>query len=167
MSSVPRGRLYIDKDVQRALVLQLVRHWALFMVVLTGILLALDSLSEPQRSLRQHLLSLWQRHTTLLVVVVALFPAFLYDSIKLSNRFAGPIMRLRSALREAAAGELSQPLVFRKSDFWQDMAVNYNALRERLQEERSVGTPTEAAWNDREVGELISTGSGECGSHCG
>lgn len=161
MSSVSRGRLYIDRDVQRALVLQLVRHWALFVVVLTGILLALDSLSDPQRSFGQHFMSLWQRHSALLVVVGALFPVFLYDSIKLSNRFAGPIMRLRSALREAAAGELSRPIVFRKDDFWQDIANNYNALLTRLAEERQGRAATEVAWNPDETDALATANAAE------
>lgn len=161
MSSVSRGRLYIDRDVQRALVLQLVRHWALFVVVLTGILLALDSLSDPQRSIGQHFWSLWQQHSALLVVVGALFPVFLYDSIKLSNRFAGPIMRLRSALREAAAGELSRPIVFRKDDFWQDIAKSYNALLSRLADERQGRAATEVAWNQDEPSESALVGAGD------
>jgi hypothetical protein len=165
MSKGSRERLYVDKDVQRALVLQLVRHWAVFVAVLTGILLALDSLSEPQRSIGQHFLSLWQKHAPLLVVAVALFPVFLYDSIKLSNRFAGPIMRLRSALREAAAGDVSRPLVFRKNDFWQDMAESYNALLVRLREERSNGAATEVAWRDDAAGELVGAGSADTVSH--
>jgi hypothetical protein len=161
MSKAPRGRLYIDKDVQRALVLQLVRHWAVFVVVLTGILLAMDSLSEPQRSFGQHFLSLWQRHAGLLIVVAALFPVFLYDSVKLSNRFAGPIMRLRRALQDAAAGDLSRPLVFRKNDFWQDIAENYNALLMRLQEERNARGGTELAWSPENAEDLAMAGAGE------
>lgn len=132
MSKPSRGRLYIDKDVQRALVLQLVRHWAVFVVVLTGMLLALEALGQPGASLGEHVASLWTRHAALLAVIASLFPVFMYDSMKLSNRFAGPIMRLRRALREANAGGPPQPLKFRKDDFWQDMADSFNELVERL-----------------------------------
>lgn len=138
MSTVSRGRLYIDRDVQRALVVQLIKHWLIFVTVLTGILFALETLSDPQISFSRHFTSLWQRHAPLLIVIVALFPVFAYDSIKLSNRFAGPILRLRNALRESAFGAEAKPIHFRKDDFWQDIAASYNVLVERLNESQAV-----------------------------
>lgn len=132
MSKSTRGRLYVDKDVQRALLWQLFRHWALFVVVLTGMLMALEALEAPHHSLGDFAGALWNRHAPLLVVIASLFPVFAYDSIKLSNRFVGPIVRLRGAMREAVLGKPVSPLQFRKGDFWQDMADNFNALAERL-----------------------------------
>lgn len=132
MKKTSRGRLYVDKDVQRALLLQMIRHWVLFGVVLTGILLALDSLTDPSKSFGGHFLSLWQRHATLLATVAALFPIFVYESIKLSNRFAGPMLRLRRLMRQAADGEPVGSLEFRDGDFWQDMAASFNDLVSRL-----------------------------------
>jgi hypothetical protein len=133
MKNMSRGRLYVDKDVQRALLLQMIRHWVLFAVVLTGILLALDSLTDPSKSLSGHFLSLWHRHSTLLATIAAMFPIFVYESIKLSNRFAGPMLRLRRLMRQAADGEAVGPIEFRDGDFWQDMAGSFNDLVARLQ----------------------------------
>ncbi len=157
MSKPARGRLYVDKDVQRALVLQLMRHWLLFVTVLTGILVALEAMRDPQLSLAQHARELWNRHAVLLVVIVSLFPVFVYDSIKLSNRFAGPILRLRRALREAAAGESLRPVTFRKDDFWQDMADNYNALLERLTPQRDSPRAANEPWKEADPAERAST----------
>jgi hypothetical protein len=132
MKKTSRGRLYVDKDVQRALLLQMIRHWVLFGVVLTVILLALDSLTDPNKSFSGHFFSLWQRHSTLLATIAALFPIFVYESIKLSNRFAGPMLRLRRMMRQAADGEPVGLLEFRDGDFWQDMAESFNDLVSRL-----------------------------------
>jgi hypothetical protein len=149
MSKPSRGRLYIDKDVQRALVLQLMRHWLIFVTVLAGMLLALETLRDPHASLTQHARQLWYSHAPLLIVIASLFPVFLYDSIKLSNRFAGPILRLRRALREAVSGESTRPLQFRKDDFWQDMADSFNALLPRLKPLADAPPAERAAWADQ------------------
>jgi hypothetical protein len=157
MSNKSRGRLYVDKDVQRALVVQLVRHWALFVAVLTGILLALDSLAAPQQSFGDHFRALWNRHAPLLVTIVALFPVFVYDSFKLSNRFAGPILRLRKRMQEAAAGEPVEPLQFRPGDYWQDLAENFNVLAERL-EANDRGRHKQGQAAGEEAAELVGAG---------
>jgi hypothetical protein len=133
MKKISRGRLYVDKDVQRALLLQMIRHWAMFGAVLTGILLALDSLTDPSKSFGEHFFSLWQTHASLLVTIAALFPIFVYESFKLSNRFSGPMLRLRRLMRQAADGEPVRPIEFRDGDFWQDMAESFNDLVSRLE----------------------------------
>jgi hypothetical protein len=133
-----RSRLYVDKDVQRALIWQLFRHWAMFFGVLLGMLLALQALSAgPSQPWHSLLRATWERNAPLFVVVLALFPVFAYDSIKLSHRFVGPITRLRSALREAARCERVQTLQFRQDDYWQDIASNFNILLQRLPADRS------------------------------
>ena len=145
MSKSARGRLYVDREVQRALLWQLFRHWALFIVVLTGMLLALEALGSAQpRSLAGNLAAVWARHAPLFVVVLSLFPVFAYDSIKLSHRFVGPIVRLRGALRAAARGEPLAPLRFRQDDFWQDMAESFNELVAQRDESAERGHDHEA-----------------------
>jgi hypothetical protein len=135
MVSRKRGRLFVDKDVQRALVWQLVRHWVVYLAILSGILIALEWLQAgPQYPLRTLAAAVWNRYGILFVGVAALMPAFVYDAIKLSHRFVGPMVRVRRALRELACGESIEPIVFRKRDFWQDVAANLNAVSERLAE---------------------------------
>jgi hypothetical protein len=147
MTSGARGRLYVDKDVQRALLWQLFRHWALFVTVLMGMLLAIEALNaNPQPTWGGFFRAAWQRHAPLLLVVATLFPVFAYDSIKLSHRFVGPILRLRGAMRQAALGQPVKNLQFRKEDFWQDMACSFNALIERL--------PTSSADECRDQGNV-------------
>ena len=48
------------------------------------------------------------------------------DTIRLSNRFAGPVSRLRNAMRKVADGGSYEPLKFRGNDFWTELADDYN-----------------------------------------
>ena len=42
MALKKRGKLYIDRDVQQALLWQLLRHWTIFLVVLVAMLLIIS-----------------------------------------------------------------------------------------------------------------------------
>lgn len=61
-----------------------------------------------------------------LIVSLALLPVFLLDAARLSNRFSGPILRVRRTLAAIAVGEETQPLHFRQNDFWKSLAVDFN-----------------------------------------
>jgi hypothetical protein len=156
MAQNTRGKLYVDRDVQRALLWQLFRHWTIFIVVLVAMLLALEALAGgPPRSLSDYAGVLWARHAPLLIVIASLFPVFAYDSIKLSHRFVGPIVRLRGALKAAAAGQPVKPVQFRENDFWHDMADSFNDLMQQVAEERKgqARSPTET-WDVRSPASL-------------
>lgn len=54
-------------------------------------------------------------------------------SIYMSHKIAGPLYRLRKAFREAANGNLEQSLVFRKRDYFQELASDYSAMMASIQ----------------------------------
>jgi hypothetical protein len=93
----------------------------------------------------------------LLIIMVCLFPAFAYDSIKLSHRFAGPIYSVRTALRKLADGEDMPELSFRKGDFWTDMSGDINRIAARLREKSNDEAAQDEAAQDE--GELLETAS--------
>ena len=57
-----------------------------------------------------------------------MLPILLLDVLITSNRFAGPLYRLRRSMRALAAGEHVQPVVFRDGDFWHEIADEFNAV---------------------------------------
>jgi hypothetical protein len=75
---------------------------------------------------------MWFYFGPALVGAVLLMPLVLFDIVRLSNRFAGPLLRLRRSLRALAKGEEVAPLKFREGDFWQDFAKEFNAVAERM-----------------------------------
>ncbi len=151
MSEVNRKKSYVDPQVQGALVRRLVIHWVSYVSVAAAVAFCLQVLSNPVQPLGEHIRNAWWTHGLFLLVLVFLLPVFVLDSIKLSNRFAGPIYRLRRTIHNIAQGDPPPRLKFRDFDFWQGMAQDFNLMIDRLsgrdiqhEEEDSVETPEPA-----------------------
>lgn len=132
MSHPERKKTFIDPKVQGALVRRLVRHWLLFMIVASMVSFCLQVLSNPFRSLGEHVQELWWTHGPFLLTMVFLLPVFVLDTIKMSHRFAGPIYRLRQVILEIAQGDPPPRLKFRDFDFWQGLAEDFNRMVDQL-----------------------------------
>jgi len=132
MAQPRRTKHFIDSNVQGALARRIIIHWLAFLGVACLISFILQVLSNPFNSLSSHVTGMWLTHGPFLIVTCFLLPVFILDSIKLSHRFAGPIFALRRAIREVAAGQPPRKLKFRRRDFWQDLAIDYNAMLAQL-----------------------------------
>ena len=58
----------------------------------------------------------------------------LNDVAVFSNRFIGPIYRLRSDLASFQNGKPLRPIRFRENDHWKDLAESVNLLIRRIKE---------------------------------
>jgi nitrogen fixation/metabolism regulation signal transduction histidine kinase len=103
-----------------------------FLILTAFVSFLLQVLSNPFRPLSDHMQNLSWTHGPLLMVMVFLLPVFVVDTIKLSHRFAGPIFALRRAMREVAQGQPPRQVRFRSSDFWHELAEDYNAMLKQL-----------------------------------
>ncbi len=133
-----RKRVLVDRQIQGTLGLRIVTHWVLFFVVSVSVTAALRILTNVGHT------SGWELASIVLrdqigpgVVLLALLPWFVLDSLKLSNRFAGPMVRLRGAIRQLTSGEDVPPVTFRKGDFWREVADDFNLLRQRVLADRA------------------------------
>ncbi|HVT27280.1 MAG TPA: hypothetical protein VHE81_04615 [Lacipirellulaceae bacterium] len=127
-----RKKQFIDSNVQGALARRVILHWLVFTLITAVVTFILQVLADPFRPLSAHLHDMWLVQGPLLLVMVFLLPVFVMDTIKLSNRFAGPIFSLRRAIREVAQGGAPKKLKFRRHDFWRDLADDYNNMLSRL-----------------------------------
>ena len=129
MATIPakRSRTLIDTEVQGSLLRRVALHWIVFFVLNTIALTVWIRLFEQPDANWGHTFgdTLW-RFLPFFIITAALIPAFVWDTLKLSHRFAGPIMRLRNALKDIKEGRAVAPLKFRDSDFWQEIASNFN-----------------------------------------
>jgi hypothetical protein len=66
--------------------------------------------------------------TPVAIIAIVVLPMFIKDSINLSNRFAGPIVRVRRALADFADGKSPAPVEFRHGDFWKSLAHDVNRV---------------------------------------
>ncbi len=131
-----RKRLLIDRKVQGALMLRAVEYW--FCCVLTVGLALLawnlwNLLTGPDESLHGYFVEAWHYFVVAGVVSLLVLPALVYDALRMSNKFTGPLFRLRRELRRLAAGERVPPIRFRTNDFWSDMADEFNAASDRME----------------------------------
>lgn len=125
-----RTKNFIDRSVQGSVLLRLVAHWMLFLVTAGAFLFFVELLTSDPRDAGRNV---WLRYGPVSLTVIVLGPIFLHDLCKVTNRIAGPILRLRKAMRELADGQDVAPIEFREGDFWQDLAVEFNRVLERVQ----------------------------------
>ena len=127
-----RRRTYVDSHVQAALCKRIFWHWCAFfavvMLVISGFQVLLGT---PGQTWSQRLGSQLGYTFFLGVVVLSLLPAFMLDAVRFSNRFVGPIARLRRGMRELADGGNTEEMRFREGDFWADAAEEFNELRKQ------------------------------------
>lgn len=141
MSDKKRNRLFADHKVQGALIKRLVGYWFFAWLVVLGLALlvavlfgmAADDVSIGQ-AISRILANLWLP----ILISIMVLPVLVRDCLRLSNRFAGPVLRLRRGIKQLADGETAQPIKLRTGDFWQELADDFNRVVERFQ-------PTEAS----------------------
>jgi len=134
LTMAKRKRVLIDSEVQWAIGRRLMLHWLLFLACLLSIntfLLAVVSLGE--QGLGAAIKMGLKAQLPLVSVMLVLLPVFVYDTMKLSNRFAGPMYRLRISIAELARGKPTRPVRFRDGDFWLRAANEFNELRDRVE----------------------------------
>lgn len=133
----PRKRLFVDRKVQGALVMQVVRYWLLALLTVGGLMFlgwvcmgsGLNGVVTNSDSLKEimPLISIGVVASAMVMLVLVA------DLIRVSNRFAGPLVRLNKQIQESLeTGEL-KPVSFRENDYWQELAENYNHLIEQVE----------------------------------
>jgi hypothetical protein len=101
-----------------------------FLLAAAALLFFIEMLTGDPRDAWANLL---YRYAPTVLVVLVLAPIFIRDFCKLSNRFVGPMVRLRRAMRDLAEGREVSPIHFRTRDFWKDLAADFNRVVERVQ----------------------------------
>ncbi|MEQ1827091.1 MAG: hypothetical protein ABL921_14145 [Pirellula sp.] len=125
--SVRRNQKYVDREVQTSLLKRICAHWVLFMFAnIVAITLWTRFLETPLDPWSDTIRLASNRIIPFAMVSMALFPVFVWDAIKLSNRFAGPIIRVRKVLAQIANGQIPKPIEFRNGDFWKSLAHDLN-----------------------------------------
>ena len=139
MQTKLRKRLLVDYRVQGALIARVLLYWVLCLVgvqiirvILCGVSLILNlSLSDT-----------WNLWISELLASLLFIPLVVCDLLRVTNRFVGPMYRLRREMHRLAQGEPTAPLAFRTGDMWNEFADAFNAVRahvERLAGRLSAG----------------------------
>ena len=136
MSRSQRKQNYVDSHVQGALLRRICSHWLVFFFVSgIAVILLQTLLGDPAKTLGQRIRMETGEFMLMAIVMISLFPAFMLDTIRFSNRFVGPIGRVRRHLRELQSGE-TERCKFRDDDFWSEMASEFNGVADLVKTQK-------------------------------
>ena len=133
MATYARKRLFVDAEVQGRFALRAVAYWLGCMTVVMGMAMLGRLLMKPTEPFFTSSEALWACLAPLVLATVLVLPVMVYDIIVVTHRLVGPLLRLRGAMRRLANGERVEPIRFRKGDFWQEFADEFNAVAALVQ----------------------------------
>lgn len=133
-----RKQNFVDSTVQGALLRRIVLHWFLYFIVAGLAIVMLQAmLSGPDgEPLLTRVVNEIKSFTLVGLILICIFPAFLLDTIRFSNRFVGPVGRLRRYLRQLGSDQNTERLSFRGGDFWSEMADEFNTVATLVEEQQ-------------------------------
>ena len=76
----------------------------------------------------------WNQYGPVFVLSLLVLPLALLDCLIMSNRYAGPLLQLRRAMKRLAKAESVEPLHVRRRDFLQELVNDFNRAAARLEE---------------------------------
>lgn len=154
-----RKQLFVDPEVQGALVAETIIYWVVCTLSIALLLLCWRVLTGPVRPIWSHLDDMWFFYGPAFVASLIVMPLAITDVIRVTNRFAGPLFRLRRSMRALAAGQRVARLQFRKDDFWYEFAEEFNAVAAELERLRGLEKRRLDTEGDREPCFAESAGS--------
>jgi len=145
MQNSRRRQNFSDEMVQGELMFRVVIYWMCCLLTVALLVVAWSIHTGPPRPIRIVLQQSLIRYSPAIFGSVVLLPLVLLDVLRVSNRFVGPIQRLRNALRRVAAGDPVDPIRFRSNDYWQDMAFYFNQFLQAQYNPLAKSQPSPAA----------------------
>jgi hypothetical protein len=135
-ATTKRALHYVDSAVQGALLRRIFFHWCGFFSVVAILAVSMQTLlGDPAQAFYARLWYEIKGFGLIGIIMLALLPAFMLDTIRFSNRFVGPVGRLRRSLRELRDGDVKL-IQFRGNDFWCEMGDEFNAIARLVESQR-------------------------------
>ncbi|TWU57408.1 hypothetical protein [Rubripirellula reticaptiva] len=131
-----RQQLLIDRHVQGTLLQRTALYSVACAVYFIVILVFAETMSNTNATLSDAIVKCMDEAIYWAPGLILLAPLVAYDMLRLTNRFAGPIFRLRREMQRLVDGKSEFPLTFRDGDYWTDFAGVFNKLRDELIELR-------------------------------
>ena len=137
MTRTKRQNNFVDSSVQGALLRRIFSHWVVFFFVTGLSVVALQTLlGDPAKPLVQRFQMEAGEFVLIGIIMLALLPAFMLDTVRFSNRFVGPILRVRRHLRELGSEQTTEPCSFRDNDFWIEMSTEFNRVVDLVEDQK-------------------------------
>ncbi len=132
-----RQQVWVDRSVQGVLVGRVILYW-LYALLYVGIGSACFQYNQnPDWTLVKHSQVLFGQIWPWLPTAIFLLPLAIYDVVRLSNMFAGPVYRLRKHFAELRNDIACAPFTTREDDYWRDLAAPINDMQAEILRLRS------------------------------
>lgn len=124
-----RKQKFVDTHVQGALLRRILLHWvSFFFVAAMTVVLMKTLIGDMNVTFMENVMNSIGEFSLIGVILLCLFPVFMLDTVRFSNRFVGPIGRLRRHLQELGTEKSTKKCSFRDNDFWSGMAEEFNKV---------------------------------------
>jgi hypothetical protein len=154
-----RKHLFVDAKVQGTLINRAVGYWFFCLLTLTLMILCWRMATGPVQMFSTHFDEMWFSFAPAFIGSFILLPLVVYDILRMSNRFVGPLVRLRRSMRALARGEDVEPLKFRDGDIWHDFAQEFNDLAARVQKLKQGASSDKVTGSEEREDEAILAGT--------
>ncbi|MDA1049900.1 MAG: hypothetical protein O3C40_05405 [Planctomycetota bacterium] len=130
-----RRQIFADRKIQGTLLAHTAIYWFYCLFSVTLIAVCWIIFTKQPESSAELFTQLWLNCGPALLGSVLLLPLVLLDCLRLSSRFAGPMVRMQRVMRELAAGQTPPAFALRPGDYWTEFAENLNTVMERLRQQ--------------------------------
>lgn len=120
-----RRQLMLDQEVQGMLINRVVLYW---FVCLAGTGLAAWSWSIFTQEQPLSIPAIIVQLAPAWIGSLILLPLCLVDILRQSNRFVGPVLRMRNTMKCVQLGDAIEPMQARDDDFWGDLIDRFNEI---------------------------------------
>lgn len=160
-----RKKQFVSGPIQGRLMVQIGVYWVLYHFFLWFALFVFRyadhrvtaSMSGSSLSLQDLYGQFVRDYYPVVICALGSLPIVLIDMMKLTHRVAGPLVRVRQALRDVTAGKRIAPLKFRKGDLLVDLEDDFNKCFDKLSGScSSDATPTGSADDIDELARDVS-----------
>ena len=128
MATFRRRQLLVEPKFQFTLALRVISYWCFWMLSLGLLLFCWRVSTGPQMPAAAHIRMLFLQLGPPCLASFVLVPILVIDTLRLSNRLVGPLVRLRDGLRRLARGEQVKPIHLRTGDFMEELATEFNRV---------------------------------------
>jgi hypothetical protein len=131
MSQKRRQRLLVDFKLQGNILVHTALYWLYCLLGIAFIASCWILWVQRPNTAGELLGMLWTSLGPAILGSLVLLPLVLLDSLRLSHRIAGPMIRFRKAMKSMVADETARPIQLRDGDFWNDFADDINQMIEK------------------------------------
>ena len=129
-----RKQYLVDKKIQLGMAMRLLTYWAATWLVVFCVPILVRTFTS-ELSFTQLAVSIIGDFWFPMAISAFCLPIVAYDSLRFSNKIAGPVFKLRRVINQLADKKVVEPISFRQGDYCQDLASDFNRLVDLIQKD--------------------------------